>query len=95
VAEPPRRPRIRRGRQRRFPPSARPGAERLRRPCHGLRLCLIPAIAVTAFYEDFVAGSARNAGFDAYLTRPINFEALCVLVDHVAGLKRQHDSTAA
>jgi CheY-like chemotaxis protein len=55
----------------------------------------IPAIAVTAFYEDFVAGAARNAGFDAYLTKPINFESLCALVDHVVGLKRQRDTTAA
>jgi len=65
---------------------------RERPPAKGGR---IPAIAVTAFYEDFVAGAARNAGFDAYLTKPINFESLCSLVDHVVGLKRHRDSTAA
>ena len=56
---------------------------------------LIPAIAVTAFYEEFVVLTARAAGFDAYLTKPINFEALCMLVDHVAGIKRQRDDSAA
>ena len=50
-----------------------------------------PAIAVTAYYEEFVAVATRAAGFDAYLTKPINFEALCVLVDHVAGIKRQRE----
>jgi CheY-like chemotaxis protein len=56
---------------------------------------LIPAIAITAFYEEFLAGAARNAGFDAYLTKPINFETLCGLVEHIAGLKRREDDTAA
>ena len=56
---------------------------------------LIPGIAVTAYYEEFVAVATRAAGFDAYLTKPINFEALCVLVDHVAGIKRQREHTAA
>ena len=54
----------------------------------------IPAIAVTAYYEDFTAVAARAAGFEAYLTKPINFETLCVLVDHVAGIKRREDDTA-
>ena len=56
---------------------------------------VIPAIVVTAFYEEFVVRTARAAGFDAYLTKPINFEALCMLVDHVAGIKRQRDDSAA
>ena len=56
---------------------------------------LIPAIAVTAYYEDFAALAARAAGFEAYLTKPINFETLCMIVDHVAGLKRGEDDTAA
>jgi CheY-like chemotaxis protein len=56
---------------------------------------LIPAIATTAFYEEFVAGAARSAGFDGYLTKPINFQTLCTLVEHIAGLKRQEDQTAA
>ena len=53
-----------------------------------------PAIAVTAYYEEFLAGTARAAGFEVYLTKPINFESLCVLMDHVTGIKRQHDDTA-
>jgi len=56
---------------------------------------LIPAIAVTAYYEDFAAVAARAAGFEAYLTKPINFETLCSLVDHVAGINRQEDHSAA
>jgi CheY-like chemotaxis protein len=55
----------------------------------------IAAIAVTAFSEEFVAAAARSAGFEAYMTKPINFEALCVLVDHVVGLNRRRDETAA
>jgi CheY-like chemotaxis protein len=47
---------------------------------------LIPAIAVTAYYEDFAAVAARAAGFEAHLTKPINFETLCLFVDHVAGI---------
>src|SRR6267142_6065703 len=50
---------------------------------------LIPAIAVTAYYEDFAAVMARAAGFEAYLTKPINFDTLWSLVDHVAGINRQ------
>jgi CheY-like chemotaxis protein len=60
----------------------------------------IPAIALTAFYEDFAASAARSAGFEAYLTKPVNFETLCMVVDRVAGAARhtQHstkDSGAA
>jgi CheY-like chemotaxis protein len=56
---------------------------------------LIPAIAITAYDEEFSATAARAVGFDAYLAKPINFEALCILVDHVVGLKRQRDDNAA
>jgi len=56
---------------------------------------LLPAIAVTAYYEDFAAVATRTAGFNAYLTKPINFEALCTVVDHLAGLKRQREDSAA
>ena len=56
---------------------------------------LIPAIAVTAHYEDFAAVMARAAGFEAYLTKPIKFVTLCMLVDHVAGIKRERDDSAA
>jgi len=56
---------------------------------------LIPAIAVTASYEDFAAVIARAAGFEAYLMKPIKFVTLCMLVDHVAGIKRERDDSAA
>jgi len=56
---------------------------------------LIPAIAVTAYYEDFAAVMAHAAGFEAYLTKPIKFATLCMLVDHVAGIKRERDDSAA
>jgi CheY-like chemotaxis protein len=56
---------------------------------------LIPAIAVTAYYEDFAAVIARAAGFEAYLTKPIKFVTLCMLVYHVAGIKRERDDNAA
>ena len=56
---------------------------------------LIPAIAATAFYEEFVAGAARSAAFDGYLTKPINFQTLCTLVEHIAGLRRREGETAA
>jgi CheY-like chemotaxis protein len=56
---------------------------------------LITAIAVTAYYEDFGAVETRAAGFEAYLRKPLNFETLCMLVDHVAGVKRQRDDIAA
>jgi CheY-like chemotaxis protein len=65
---------------------------RLRTPHTG---GLIPAIAVTAFYENHAASAARAAGFEAYLTKPLNFEALCILVDHVVRLKRRQDESAA
>ena len=43
-----------------------------------------PALAITAYYEDFVAASALQAGFNAYLTKPIKLEPLCVTVRELA-----------
>jgi len=65
---------------------------RARRPEQG---GLIPAIAITAYYEDFAALSARAAGFDAYLTKPMNFVTSCIVVEHLAGLKQPEDQPAA
>src|SRR5438132_4277176 len=56
---------------------------------------LIPAIAVTAHYEDFAAVMARAAGFEAYLPKPIKFVTLCMLADLVAAIKPETHASAA
>lgn len=43
-----------------------------------------PALAITAYYEDFVAAAALEAGFDAYLTKPLKLEQLCLAVKELA-----------
>jgi CheY-like chemotaxis protein len=40
----------------------------------------VPSIAVTAYYEDFAAAHALEAGFDAYLMKPVRLEQLCRLI---------------
>jgi CheY-like chemotaxis protein len=40
----------------------------------------IPAIAITAYYEDFAAAVALEVGFNAYMTKPIRLDELCRLV---------------
>ena len=40
------------------------------------RLRDIPAIAMTAAYEDIDARTARNAGFDVFLRKPIDADQL-------------------
>ena len=44
----------------------------------------IPAIAITAYYEDFAAAAALEAGFNAYMMKPIRLEELCRLVRDLA-----------
>ncbi|HET7343250.1 MAG TPA: response regulator [Methylomirabilota bacterium] len=44
----------------------------------------IPAIAITAYYEEFAAAAALEAGFNAYMTKPIKLEELCRLVGELA-----------
>jgi CheY-like chemotaxis protein len=43
----------------------------------------VPAIAITAYYEDFVAAAALEAGFDAYMIKPIKLEDLARLVKEI------------
>jgi CheY-like chemotaxis protein len=43
-----------------------------------------PGIAITAYYEDFAAGAALKAGFDAYMIKPIKLDELCRLVKQLA-----------
>jgi CheY-like chemotaxis protein len=44
----------------------------------------IPAIAITAYYEEFAAATALEAGYNAYMTKPIKLDDLCRLVGELA-----------
>jgi CheY-like chemotaxis protein len=44
----------------------------------------IPAIAITAYYEDFASAAAFEAGFNAYMTKPIRLDELARLVSDLA-----------
>jgi CheY-like chemotaxis protein len=44
----------------------------------------VPAIAITAYYEDYAAAAALEAGFNAYMLKPIKLEELARLVREIA-----------
>lgn len=44
----------------------------------------VPAVAITAYCEDFAAAEALEAGFDAYMIKPIKLDDLCRLVRDIA-----------
>ena len=48
----------------------------------------VPIIAVTAFETEGFQHAARDAGFDAYLTKPIDFEKLHELMRRLLPIKR-------
>lgn len=45
------------------------------------RMSQIPVVAVTAHQETDFRQGARESGFDAYVTKPIDFDWLCELLD--------------
>ena len=48
----------------------------------------VPAIAITAFSEDYDSRRAHDAGFDAYVRKPINLTSFCDLVGALATAPR-------
>jgi len=48
----------------------------------------VPSIAITAYYEDFAAAAALEAGFNAYMMKPIKLEELARLVRDIAASAR-------
>jgi two-component system, cell cycle response regulator DivK len=57
------------------------GFEATRRIREDDRLAAIPVVAVTAHQETDFRQGAKESGFDAYVTKPIDFDWLCELLD--------------
>jgi CheY-like chemotaxis protein len=43
-----------------------------------------PALACTAYDEQYAASAAQDAGFNAYLTKPLRLDLLCTVVKELA-----------
>jgi CheY-like chemotaxis protein len=43
-----------------------------------------PALAVTAYDAQYAASAAQDAGFNAYLTKPLRLDVLCTVVKELA-----------
>ena len=43
-----------------------------------------PALAVTAYDAEYAASAAQDAGFNAYLTKPLHLDLLCTVVKELA-----------
>jgi len=43
-----------------------------------------PALAVTAYDAQYAASAAQDAGFNAYLTKPLHLDLLCTVVKDLA-----------
>jgi CheY-like chemotaxis protein len=43
-----------------------------------------PALAVTAYDDQYAASAAHDAGFNAYLTKPLRLDLLCAVVKDLA-----------
>ena len=44
----------------------------------------VPAVAITAYYEEFASATALEAGFNAYMVKPIKLEELARLVKEIS-----------
>jgi len=43
-----------------------------------------PALAVTAYDEQYAASAAQDAGFNAYLTKPLRLDVLATVIKELA-----------
>jgi len=44
----------------------------------------VPALAITAYYEDYAAAKALEVGFNAYMIKPVRLDELCRVVKELA-----------
>jgi CheY-like chemotaxis protein len=49
----------------------------------------IPALAITAYYEEYAAAKALEVGFDVYMIKPVRLDQLCRAVKELADSRRR------